>query len=452
MRASSATETIAAIATGTGGGIGVIRLSGPRAEAIVGQMVRPWPKGRPPSHKLHYGWVVDPRTGERLDEVLAVVMRAPRSYTGEDVAELQAHGGARSLKRLLEVALALGARTAAPGEFTRRAFEAGRIDLTRAEAVAELIAARSERALRAARALGSGALERQIGLLRSELVRALAEIEGGIDFPDERLETEPEAEIARRLSSVAAGMAKLAATYRRFTFETAEVAIVGRVNAGKSSLLNALAKEERALVDETAGTTRDLVEVEVELGGARLRLVDTAGERLDEAAGSIERRGQALARQRRERADAALLVVDGTVGFGDVERALWEALPPVPRIVVWNKRDLAGPPAGLPAGANVCETSAKTGQGLEALAQAMVALAGEEDDEGVLRVSERHHEALTDGVRALERAAATLAAGEPPELAAVDARDALHHLGRVTGETVEADVLDAIFSRFCIGK
>ncbi|HEX4460654.1 MAG TPA: tRNA uridine-5-carboxymethylaminomethyl(34) synthesis GTPase MnmE, partial [Polyangia bacterium] len=314
MAASSTRDTIAAIATATGGGIGVVRLSGPNAARIVEQIVRPWPS-KPQTHKLQLGYVHHPRTDERIDQVLAVVMRAPKSYTGEDVAELQGHGGQLVLQRVLEAALAAGARMAEPGEFTRRAFEAGKIDLSRAESVAVLIGARSERALKAAQAMGTGALASEIVKLRQRLVAALAELEGAIDFPEDAGDVMPEAASARALGEISREMRAMAASYRPALFRAAEVALVGRVNAGKSSLLNALAGEERALVDEAPGTTRDTVSVEVSLSGVAVTLVDTAGER--ESPEPIEARGLALGRARAARADLVLLVVDGTVGFGD---------------------------------------------------------------------------------------------------------------------------------------
>ena len=455
MRASNSNSTIAAIATATGGGIGIVRISGPDAERILGEVVTPWPgargaKGRAPSHKLHLAWAQDPKTGEKLDQVLAVIMRAPRSYTGEDVAELHAHGGARGLQRVLDVVLAAGARMAEPGEFTRRAFEAGRIDLTRAEAVAELIAARSDRALAAAQALAAGALDREVRALRSQLVRSLAELEGAIDFPDEQLDAEPAHETARAVRSLGEKFRALAATHRPYLHERPEVVLLGRVNAGKSSLLTALAGEERALVDAEAGTTRDLVEADLELDGVAVRLVDTAGERAEP--GELERRGLELARRRRGRAHAAVLVVDATLGFGDRELELWRTLGRA-RVVAWNKRDLGEGPRGLPEDAVVVETAAPVGRGIEALARAIARALGLADrEEGGLSVGKRHQQALLDGAAALDRASNILEHGEPTEVAAVELRDALHHLGRITGETVDAEVLDAIFSRFCIGK
>lgn len=447
-----ARETIAAIATAVGGGIGIVRLSGSRAGEIVGKLVRPWPQ-RPQTHKLQRGDVHDPATGERIDEVLAVVMRQPHSYTGEDVAELQGHGGALVMQRVLQAALAAGARMAEPGEFTRRAFEAGRIDLSRAEAVAALIGARSDKALRAAQAMSGGALSERIVRLRQRLVATLAELEGALDFPDDAAaDAQSDTASARALADISREMSELAASYRPALFRAAEVALVGRVNAGKSSLLNALAGEERAIVDEAPGTTRDAVAVEVALDGVAVTLVDTAGEREDPE--RIERRGLELGRARASRADVVVLVVDGAVGFRDEERQLWERMAEREagaRLIAWNKRDLGGA-RELPDGAMVIETAATTGDGVAELGRAIARAAAGDVEEGLSVVSERQAEALRDGAATVARAVEVLRAGEPPELAAVEARRALDAMGRVTGETVDAEVLDAIFARFCIGK
>ncbi|MGZ3438303.1 MAG: tRNA uridine-5-carboxymethylaminomethyl(34) synthesis GTPase MnmE [Polyangia bacterium] len=440
-------DTIAAIATAVGGGIGVVRLSGPRAGEIIGKLLRPWPP-KPQSHKLQRAIAYDLTTSTRIDEVLAVVMRGPKSYTGEDVAELQGHGGPLVMQRLLEAVLTAGARMAEPGEFTRRAFEAGRIDLSRAESVAALIGARGERALRAAQAMNAGALADRIARLRQRLVATLAELEGALDFPEDAGDAAPEAASARALGDISREMRALAASYRPALFRPAEVALVGRVNAGKSSLLNALVGQERAIVDEDPGTTRDAVAAEVALDGVAVTIVDTAGEREDPE--RLERRGLELGRARAARADLVLLVVDGAIGFGDVERQLWESIAGE-KLIAWNKRDL-GRARALPAGAIVVETAAPTGEGVAELGAAIARAVAGEAEEGVAVVSERQAQALADGAATLERAAAVLAAGEPAEVAAVDARRALDALGRVTGETVDAEVLDAIFARFCIGK
>jgi tRNA modification GTPase len=394
-----------------------------------------------------------PSTGERIDEVLAVVMRGPHSYTGEDVAELQGHGGQLVLARVLEAALAAGARMAQPGEFTRRAFEAGRIDLSRAEAVAALIGARGDRALRAAQALNAGVLDDKIRAARNRLVQALAEIEGAIDFPEDVAfddSAQGERATAGLLRAIAGELAGLAQSYRPQLFHGAQVAIVGRVNAGKSSLLNALAGEERAIVDAAPGTTRDAVQVEVAIDGVPVLLVDTAGER--EEPEPIELRGLELGRARAQRADVSLLVVDGTVGFGAIEAELWARAPGL-KLIAWNKRDIAPAPAGLPDDARAIETSAMSGTGIERLRDMVGRLInGDDVEEGVTVVSARQAEALRAGVDSLTRAATLLETGEPSDLAAVEARRGLDAMGRVTGETVDAEVLDAIFARFCIGK
>jgi tRNA modification GTPase len=443
-------DTICAIATAPGGGIGVVRVSGPAALAIARQLLTPWPD-EPASHRLYLTHARDPRTGERLDELLACVMRAPRSYTTDDVLELQGHGGAANVARLLDAAVRAGARVAEPGEFTRRAFLGGRIDLTRAEAVAELIHARSERAARLAQARLGGAVAERVEALRARLVEILAEVEGRVDFPEEDLDFQPPAEVARAAAALAGDVAALAATERRgrLVAEGIVVALVGRPNAGKSSLLNALAGDERVLVDAAPGTTRDPVEVEVALAGLPARIIDGAGER--EEAGALERRGIELGRRRRAQADVVVLVVDGEVGLGDTERRLLAELAPA-RVLAWNKCDLADP-RGLPSGDVVVATCATSGAGIDALAEAIRRAAGDEGDDGTVTVSSvRQRAALDEAVKALRDAEAALRSGAAPELAAVDLRVALERLGWITGAAVDGAVLDAIFARFCIGK
>jgi tRNA modification GTPase len=314
--------------------------------------------------------------------------------------------------------------------------------------VATLIGARGERALRAAQAMNAGALSDKIVRLRQRLVALLAELEGALDFPEDAVDTMPEAESARRLGALSGEMRALARSYRPALFRPAEVALVGRVNAGKSSLLNALAGHERAIVDEAPGTTRDAVAVEVALDGVAVTLVDTAGERDDPE--RLERRGLELGRARARRADAVVLVVDGAIGFGDVERRTWESIAGA-KLIAWNKRDL-GRARDLPPEAIVVETAAPDGEGTAELGVAIARAVAGEAEEGVTVVSERQAEALDEGAATLERASALLASGEPSELAAVEARRALDAMGRVTGETADAALLDAIFARFCIGK
>lgn len=451
---SPATDTIVAIATATGGGIGIVRVSGPAASGIARRLVRPWPE-TPESHHLYLGWVHHPETGEALDEVLSCLMRAPRSYTGEDVLELHGHGGAASLARLLSAVVQSGARVAAPGEFTRRAFLGGRMDLTRAEAVAELIAARSERAVRLAQGHLRGALAERVKVLAERLLDVLAEVEAEIDFPEEDLSFREARALTGEVRALAREVGALAASYvrGRALMEGVDVVLVGRPNAGKSSLLNALVGEERALVDEAPGTTRDFIESEISVGGVRIRLVDTAGER--EAEGPIEARGVLLGRRRRARADLVLVVVDGVVGWGELEERLWRETS-VPMLVVWNKCDVAPPPSGGlgTSGAGFVALSARTGEGLERLREALRERVdpGDEEDAGATVISARQHEAFQVAAEALLRAEVVLAQGAPSELAAVDLRIGLERLQQVTGESVRSDVLDRVFARFCIGK
>jgi len=431
-------DTIAAIATPPGaGGIGIVRLSGPRAVAMVAALV-----GREDleDRRMVRGVARDPATGERLDEVLVVAMRGPRSYTGEDVAEIHGHGGALNLSRLLRAAVALGARPAEPGEFTRRGFARGRFDLTRAEAVADVIAAASERALRAAQGALAGTLGERVTAAREEAVGLLAEVEASIDFPEEDLDFLSPAAVAARADAVADAVAGLLATYAvgRALRSGLEVAIVGAPNVGKSSLLNALVGEERALVAADPGTTRDYVEARAVWEGIPVTLIDTAGER--EADGAVERRGVELGRARAARADVVLSVCE--VG-GAEAAATGRAL------VVWNKIDLGPAPAGA------LGVSALTGEGLDGLRRAVLARAVGEASEGseeALVQTERQKALLDEAEAAARRAATAARAGRAAELVALDLREAAQRLGAVIGEEVGEDMLATLFARFCIGK
>ena len=422
----SRSTTIAAIATAPGGGIGIVRISGPEAQAVAQRVVAPWPEVQP--QRL---W----RARAAGDEVLCVVMQAPNSYTGEDVVELHGHGGALNLSRLLEAVVAAGAQVAEPGEFTRRAFLNGRMDLTRAEAVAEVIGARSERALRVAQANLRGALADRVRGMRERVTAFLAELEARVDFPEEQLDFVPAARLADDARTIARDARQLAGTWRqgRALAAGVTVALVGRPNVGKSSLFNALLGQERALVAAEPGTTRDYLEQTVEWDGVAVTLVDTAGDR---EIGGVEGRGVELGRARAAQADVLVRVIDATnpvLEEGDV--------------IALSKCDLVSD-----AGLGGVRTSALRGSGLCELRAAVLLAAGvasgDEEPEGIL-TSERQHAALMEAAEALERAAAVT---ESPELAALDARIALDRMGRVTGEAIEDDVLDAIFARFCIGK
>jgi tRNA modification GTPase len=437
-------DTIAAIATPPGsGGVGIVRVSGRAALAVLAQI-----SGRAAAawedRRLTHAIVHDPVSGERLDDVLAVAMRGPRSYTGEDVVELHAHGGALNVARILRAVLAAGVRAAEPGEFTRRAFTNGRMDLTQAEAVAAVIGASSERALRAAHGQLAGALGARVEALRAEVAGVLAEVEASIDFPDEGLEFASEAQLADRLRVVHTSVTQLAATYGtgRALREGITVALVGRPNVGKSSLLNALCGEERALVAAEPGTTRDWVEARVVWEGIEVTLVDTAGER--EADSDVERRGVALGRARAARADVVVRVED----VSQVVRAV-PAMDHADELVVWNKTDLAAAPLGA------LGVSAATGAGLAGLratALARVLGASVDGSDGELVATERQRGELIIAGDALAQAVEALVARRPAELVAADLRIAAAALARIHGVDIGAEVLAQVFARFCIGK
>jgi tRNA modification GTPase len=441
-------ETIAAIATPPGGGgIGIVRVSGPDAVAVAARLV-----GRAevelPDRTLVHAVARDPASGERLDEVLVAVMRGPRSYTGEDVAELHGHGGAVNMARLLRAALAAGARPAEPGEFTRRAVARGRMDLVQAEAVLGVIAAASERALRLAQGQLEGRLGEHVAALRRAATELLADLEASIDFPEEGIEHAARSDLAARAAALGRACAALAGTFAvgRALSEGLDVALVGPVNAGKSSLFNRLVGSERALVAEEPGTTRDYVEARVVWEGIPVTLVDTAGRR--EAAG-VERRGIELGEKRAERADvrvelipAEFIAEGGDTGAGEQDAGHRERA-----IRVVSKGDqLAGDPGGL------IVTSAMTGQGIEELKAAIVEMVGAGGEEGLVVTSERQRDLVARAAEALARAAGAADAGQAEEVLALEVREAARSLAQVLGEEVGEEMLDALFARFCIGK
>jgi tRNA modification GTPase len=454
-------DTIAAIATGPApAALGIVRVSGPRAAEVL-EAVVPGARAVSRPRRLCQGRAIDPRTRAPIDDVLCAFARGPRTVTGEDVAEIQGHGGPVVMRALLEAALAAGARAAAPGEFTSRAFLSGRIDLTQAEAVMGLVGARSARAARAAlRQLDGGIRERLDGEYAG-LTRAAAELEAGLDFPDEDLPLARASEIAWELRRAAASLDALAATFAHGArlARGAFVAIVGPPNAGKSSLLNRLAGAERALVDAEPGTTRDVVEVDVELNGVPVRLCDTAG--LREPVGRVEALGIEKGAERARGADAVLAVLDGADGAIEpsaIDRAIVRLeLGPAAVVVALNKSDLPGwrgdrVPPGL-AGARCVAVSAATGAGCEDLAKAIgEALAEDEDPCEIVLTTVRQHRAVAEARDGAEKAAALLEQGAFPELAAAEVRFAREALAALFGTAADEDLLAAVFSSFCLGK
>lgn len=454
-------DTIAAVATGPGAAaLGIVRVSGPLAARIVDAVV-PSARAAARPRRVCPGRAVDPATGREIDEVLCFFAPGPGTATGEDVAEIHGHGGPVVMGALLRAALAAGARPASPGEFTCRAFRLGRLDLTQAEAVMGLVAARSERAARAAlRQLGGGVGAR-LGAAYDALTGLAAEVEAGLDFPDEDLPPGDAARLGERLRAIAGELAALAGTFpggRRLAGGAA-VAIVGPPNAGKSSLLNRLAGSERALVDSEPGTTRDVVEAEAELSGVRVRLLDTAG--LRAAAGRVEALGIAKGEEAAGGADVVVVVLDGAVAQAD-PGAIGSLLAgrgpgPAAVVVAVNKSDLPGwrgdrVPASL-AGARRVAVSALTGDGCPELGRAIGGLlAADEEPAEVLLTTERQHAAVASARDGVEKAASLLGGGAYPELAAAELRFAREALASLFGRAAGEDVLDAVFSKFCLGK
>jgi tRNA modification GTPase len=452
-------DTIAAMATPPGeGGIGIVRLSGPEAEPLARRLFRPRrPLASWQSHRLYLGHIHDSR-GSVLDEVLLTLMRAPHSYTREDVVEIHCHSGFAVLKAILGEVLALGARLARPGEFTLRAFLNGRLDLAQAEAVLEVIQARSEASLKVAQAHLAGGLGRRLGELRAALLGVLAQLEAALDFPEEAVELSPGA-LKGAVRGPLEDLAQLLASYRqgRLLKEGVKVVLAGRPNVGKSSLLNRLLAADRAIVTDIPGTTRDVIEETVSLGGLALCLADTAG--LREPLDLAEELGVARSREQMSQADLILYLVDGSASLSPEDSQVLGELADRPVLIVLNKIDL--PPQLHPEDSRrdsphpVAAISALTGQGLADLEKAILdlVLAGGVHTEGEMVTQARHAELLARAGEALRRGLALLAQLEPPwELVALEVKEALTALGEITGEEVGEAVLDHIFSEFCIGK
>lgn len=444
-------DTIAAVATAPGeGGVAIIRISGPDAGKVLQGCfcARENPVSLP--RRMVYGRFV--RRRETVDLGLAVYLPGPGSFTGEDTAELYCHGGQAATRRVLEAALEAGARMAQRGEFSRRAFLNGRMDLTQAEAVMDMVAARTDRAAAQALAQLRGRLGREITQMADELLDLIAMIEVTCDYPEEDIEQEQVDVWVERLRRTQRRLEQLLATAQggRVLREGVRCALVGRPNVGKSSLMNALMGEERAIVTPVAGTTRDTVEAQADLDGLCVTLIDTAGIR--ETKDPVEALGVARSRQALEEADLVLVVLDASEGVTEADRAILAQTEGMPRLVVANKCDLAG---AAPAGCEDALTlSAKTGQGLDGLIKAMADLCGAgkvQPGEAVLTQT-RHRDAVRRAGLAVGEACEALEAGYPLDMATGGLRAAWRALGEVTGGTVDEDVIDRIFEKFCLGK
>jgi tRNA modification GTPase len=454
-------DTIAAIATGpVRSAIGILRLSGPEAIQAADRVFRPaagLPLSQRPDRQLVYGALYG-ADGAVADHCLATVTRGPGSYTGEDTAELQCHGSPTVLAMGLEALFAQGVRQAGPGEFTRRAFLNGRLDLTQAEAVIDLIDAQTQEAARQAAGQLGGALSGRVARIYDGLVDLMAHFHAVLDYPDEDIEPFEAAEIRAALARAGDELEALLATFRRGRQLTEGVpcALVGRPNAGKSTLFNALLGYDRAIVTPVPGTTRDTVEERVRLGGVLLRLVDTAG--LRETADPVERLGVARSRAAMERAALILVLWDGSVPAEAEDRVLLaQARALAPTVLVRTKGDLPAAPVSpldrdpMPP---VVEVSAATGQGLDRLEAAVAALFPPEREApaGELLTNARQAEAAGRALQAVNRAGDALAAGMTPDGVLTDVEEALSALGELTGRTLREDIIDRIFQRFCVGK
>lgn len=469
-------DTIAAVATPLGeGGLAVIRISGAQALAVADKCFVPVGKnsrkaGEATSHTIHYGKVV--RDGQQVDEVLCAVMRAPRTYTREDVVEITCHGGILSSKTVLDTILENGARLAEPGEFTKRAFLNGRLDLTQAEAVLDMIHSRTELALNVANEQLAGKLGQRINQLREDLLNTLAHVEAHIDFPDDDIAPDTRKQLEDRLERGIAFMEELLRTANEGQILRSGVraAIVGRPNAGKSSLLNQLLGHNRAIVSPIPGTTRDTIEETANIRGVPVVFIDTAG--LREAGDELEREGIRRSRESLGRAEFILHVLDASEPLTPADEVYLAEFAEKKRILVCNKIDLPRklefPPLALSDGERVAEGRERgkssvqivdvccvSGQGIEALKDAIKSLvwSGEIKSEMLqVMINSRHQDALR---RARESSALTLdalRANLSLDLVAVDLHAAVNAVGEVVGQTATEDLLDSIFSQFCIGK
>lgn len=454
-------DTIAAIATPPGeGGIAVLRVSGPEAVTIVERRFRSSaPLSAAATHTAHVGSIVDEH-GERADQVVCTVFRAPHSYTGEEVVEVSCHGGTVTSRRILEILMAAGARMAQPGEFTKRAFLNGKMDLAQAEAVADLIQARSDASRRTSLEQLSGRLSREVQALRRTLIDAVGLLELELDFAEDGYEFLDRSKVRGLLDEARSALDRLLGSYAagKVYRDGVKLVLTGAPNAGKSSLLNALLKESRAIVADAPGTTRDVIEEGLSIGGVLFRVVDTAG--LRPTADPIEREGVERAHEQLRSADVVIWVVDLLAPVLPTKEAI-ESIGPSHLILALNKSDASPHGSPDPEGAGkkserVLRLSAKTGEGIHRLEREMLAVAVGRDipdtPEGVTVTNSRHYDVLRRSRQSLTLAMESLESGRTGEFLAVDLREALNALGELTGEITTDDIMNEVFSRFCIGK
>lgn len=453
-------DTIVSISTGIGeGAIGIVRMSGPDASSLARQIiVYSGEKKGPESFHLRHGYVVDPPSGEKIDEVLISFMRAPRTYTREDIVEINCHGGYLAQRKVVEMLTGLGARLAEPGEFTRRAFLNGRIDLLEAEAVLALVKSRSEEALKAAVRQCSGRASAVLGEMREDAIDTLSILEAGLDFQEEDLEDVDRDALVVKLAQVRTQLDELLRCEQSGNLFSngVEVVIVGKPNVGKSSLLNAILREEKALVAEVPGTTRDAVEGRVTLSGIPFLLVDTAGIR--RTGDQVEVLGVERSKIKLKSAQVALVVLDAGGKLEEQDRHILELTSGKRRIIIGNKADLPLHQSlkdEIPEKERFVYTSTRTSQGIKRLEEEMVAMAlGDaaltSGDALIMNMRQRNY--LKKARQSVGEAICLLESGKGEEIVALALREALDDMDVITGRQYREDVLDAIFSRFCIGK
>jgi tRNA modification GTPase len=456
-------DTIAAIATPIGeGGINIIRISGSDAVGIASSLFQPQAGGKVSDlepQRVVFGNITDPATSQAVDEVLLIRFRAPHSYTGEDVIEIHGHGGAFVSSRILQLVLDQGARPAEPGEFTRRAFLNGRLDLSQAEAVADVIHAASDKALATALAQLKGQLSKKLNALYDALLQVLGQLEAAIDFPEEGLEFVQKQQLELCVQDTNREIKKLVDSYQQGVIyrEGLRVALVGKPNVGKSSLLNALLQEDRAIVTAHPGTTRDTLEEHVRINDIHITIVDTAG--LRHEAGEIEEHGIERTRQALAKADLALVIFDGSHALDTNDAMLIKEVTEQKKLILLNKSDL---PTVINENSllkqlktsTALALSTVTGEGMEELKDALYQSTqrGRTSGEAIVITRERHRQALMQTQEALGRVSQSLQEDRSEDLICVDLNSALEHLGGILGKTFVDDLLDQIFNNFCIGK